>query len=74
MNGKICSFANDVRLFNLALWVGLPNIFKKNRGHHLSISFIHFLDDLEHYKSFFIFEKLKKNTGQFSEKLSRWSA
>jgi len=39
----------------------------------MSTSFIRFLDELEHYKSFLLL-KNEKNRGQSSEKPSRWSA
>jgi len=39
----------------------------------MSTSFIRFLDELEHYKSF-LFLKNEKNRGLSSEKPSRWSA
>jgi len=39
----------------------------------MSTSFIRFLDELGHYKSF-LFLKNEKNRGQSSEKPSRWSA
>jgi len=39
----------------------------------MSTSFIRFIDELEHYKSF-LFLKNEKNRGQSSEKPSRWSA
>jgi len=39
----------------------------------MSTSFIRFLDEIEHYKSF-SFMKNEKNRGLSSEKPSRWSA
>jgi len=55
---------------------GYPGIFKKNKEHPpLSTSFIHFLDELEDYKSFFIFEKIEnsflKNQADGQKRVSR---